>query len=78
MGIEKSKKAELQPCSPCLQKYKRKQLSVCTCNHCSFSLCTDCMNDHIEEQPENVAKLFDQLHGLEQLTISNRTNHGCC
>ena len=58
---------ELDLCWLCLSRDHRERQSVCTCNHCSYPLCTDCMNNHTNELPQNVAQLSVQLHDLEQL-----------
>ncbi|UJR27031.1 hypothetical protein I4U23_008335 [Adineta vaga] len=58
---------EPERCWLCLNRYQRERLSSCTCNHCSRSLCSECMNIHTNELPQNVGQLSKQLHDLEEL-----------
>ncbi len=59
-------------CSLCSDRYQRARQSVCTCNHCSLPLCSDCMGDHIDELPKNIAQLTRQLHELERVFQSKQ------
>ncbi len=59
--------ARVEPtiCSLCSDRYQRPRQSVCICNHCSRPLCSDCMNDHIDELPKTITQFTHQLHQLE-------------
>jgi len=59
--------AEPEVCFLCMDRYLRQRQSVCTCSHCSLPLCSDCLHDHIDDLPKNVAQLSHQLHELEEL-----------
>ncbi len=59
-------------CSLCLDRNQRVRQSVCTCNHCSLPLCSDCMGEHIDELPKNIAQLTHQLHELEKIFQSKQ------
>ncbi|CAF1457991.1 unnamed protein product [Rotaria sordida] len=67
MGLTQGTIVEPKLCSLCLSRHGRRQQSVYTCNHCSQAFCFDCMNDHTNELPHNVAQLSQQYHSLEQL-----------
>lgn len=58
--------AEPTICWLCLDRFQRERHSVCTCNHCSLPLCSDCMRDHIDELPKSIAQLSGQLHQLQE------------
>ncbi len=63
---------EHELCWLCLTKHQRERQSVCTCKHCSFPLCFDCMEDHSNELPQNVTQLTEQFNELEQLFQSKQ------
>lgn len=58
---------EPETCSLCMNRYQRQRQSICACSHCSLPLCFDCLHDHIDELPKNVAQLSHQFHELEEL-----------
>ena len=60
-------------CWLCLDRFQRERHSVCTCNHCSLPLCSDCMRDHIDELPKSIAQLSGQLHQLQD-TFQSKQN----
>ncbi len=63
---------EPEICSLCLSRYQRVRPSDCICSHCPLPLCSECLNDHRDELPQNVAQLSRQLHELEQLLQSKQ------
>jgi hypothetical protein len=77
---EPSEKTSIEPdlCWLCLNRDQLKRPSVCTCSHCSYPLCSDCVKDCNYELPENITQLSNQFHEVEQLfeTKQNMVEQG--
>ena len=65
---ERTQRARVEPpnCSLCSDRHDRPRQSVCTCNHCSRPLCSDCMASHVDELPQTITQFTHQLNQLEQ------------
>jgi predicted nucleic acid-binding Zn-ribbon protein len=72
------KLVESDLCWLCLNRDQRERPSVCICSHCSYPLCSDCVEDRHSELPQNITQLSNQFHEVEQLfeTKQNMVEQG--
>jgi len=77
---EPSEKTSIEPdlCWLCLNRDQQERPSVCTCSHCSYPLCSDCVKGCNNELPQNITQLSNQFHEVEQLfeTKQNMVERG--